>query len=255
MRTAASRIFAVLTAAFWAVGFFGTIDLLVVMFFDDSWRESYLLETGWGTLFTVLVAAPLLVHAVRPRTGGLVAAQLLAVAVAIAAAAVWTGYLPQLVPALLLAANAAGLAALSRAHAAAPPIDGWLRWLVVAGAVLGGAFAAACVDTYPSLSPDITLGLDHLPMQAALGLAVITLGAVAAAAVGGRVPGARLPVWTLAGSVAWVGWWSTAYPDLEGSMGRGLGTAAIAWGCAFAAAAEWRLRRSAVRVGAAPAEH
>ena len=108
-------------------------------------------------MVTFLIAAPLVALAVRP-TQGVHLAQLLAVAVAVTAAAVWTGYLPQLVPAVLVAVNALVIAALTggtvRGSAAGP----WLRWLVVAGAVGGGAFAAMAVDNHPMTVPDITWG-------------------------------------------------------------------------------------------------
>jgi hypothetical protein len=244
----AARIVAAVTALFWALPMFGLIDLLVVVVNDPDWHASYLLETGWGVLFAVLVAAPLLVYVVRPALGaGVVVVQLLAISVAIAAAALWTGYLPQLVPALLVAGNGAALAVLARVRWAAPPIDAVLRILVVAGAVLGGAFAAASVDNHPMPDPDITMGLDHLPMQAALGLAVITVGAVAAGAVGGRAAGWRVPVWTLTLAVGWTGCWSVVYPDVPGSMDRGLGVAAVGWAVLFASAAEWRVRRTTSR--------
>jgi hypothetical protein len=93
-------------------------------------------------------------------------------------------------------------------------------------------------------------------MQVSLGLAVITVGAVGAGAVGGRAAGWRVPVWTLAGSIGWVGGWSVVYPDLEGSMGSGLGVAAVGWAVAFAVTAEWRgRRRTPATSGRAAAGH
>jgi hypothetical protein len=256
VRPTAARSVAGVSAAFWAVAFFGLIDLLVVVVNDPGWRGSYLLESGWGVIFTFLVAVPLAVYAVRPAVGaGVVVAQLLAVALAMVAAALWTGYLPQLVPAALVAGDGALVGALAGVRYAAPPLDRALRMLVVAGAVGGGAFAASVVDGFPSPRPDITLGLDHLPMQASLGLVVITLGAVAAGAVGGRAAGWRVPVWTLVVSIGWVGSWSVVYPDLEGSMGRGLGAAAVAWAVLFAVIAEWRVRRTPVPAGTAGPGH
>ncbi|MGZ5417404.1 MAG: hypothetical protein ACXWDI_09510 [Nocardioides sp.] len=240
----AARVVAGVTAALWAVGFFGIIDLLVVVAEDGGTTAFFMLEAGWGALVTFLIAAPLVALSVQP-TQGVHLAQLLAVAVAIAAAAVWSGYLPQLIPAVLVAGNALVIAALTAARFVGPPLDPWLRWLVVAGAVGGGAFAAMAVDNHPMTVPDITLGLDHLPMQAAIGLAVITVGMVATAGVGGRVPGWRVPVWTLAATIGWVGYWATVHPGLEGSPGRGFGWSAVAWAVAFVAVAESQARRTA----------
>ena len=244
MNLVGTRIVAGVVALFWLVGFFGLIDLLVVVENDPDWHDSYLLEAGWGALFTFLVAGPQLALAARRSVApGVVVAELLAVAVAITGAALWSGSLPLLVAAVLVAANALLLGAMSEVRRAFPPLDRALRILVVVGAALGGAFAARVLADHPMAEPDITNGLDHLPMQAALGLAMATVGAVAAAAVGGRVPGWRVPVWTLALAVGWVGGWSIVYPDLAGSMGAGLGVAAVAWAVLFAGVAEWRARR------------
>ena len=240
-----ARVVAGVSALFWAVPMFGLVDLLVVLVNDPDWRESYLLEAGWGVLFCILVAAPLAVYAARPRVGaGVVVAELGAVAAAMAVAALWTGYWPQLVPAAMVAGDAVLLGAVAKVRPAAPPVDRVLRVLVVAGAVIGGAYAAGLVDAHPMYRPDITNGLDHLPMQVTLGLAMITVGAVAAGAVGGRAAGWRVPVWTLAVAVGWVGGWSVVYPDVPGSIDTGLGVAAVAWAVAFAGAAEWRARRT-----------
>lgn len=244
MNLVGTRIVAGVVALFWLVPFFGLIDLLVVVENDPEWHESYLLEAGWGALFTFLVAGPQVALAARRSVApGVVVAELLAVAVAITGAVLWSGSLPLLVAAVLVAANALLLGAMSEVRRAFPPLDRALRVLVVVGAALGGAFAAGVLADHPMADPDITNGLDHLPMQAALGLAMATVGAVAAAAVGGRVPGWRVPVWTLVLAVGWVGGWSIVYPDLAGSMGSGLGTAAVVWAGLFAGVAEWRARR------------
>lgn len=241
-----ARAIAALSGMVWLVLFFGLADLLVVVVNDPGWRESYLLEAGWGVLFGLLVAVPLLAYAIRPSIGsGVVVAQLLAVAAAVAAAAVWSGHPGQLVPAALVSGNALMLGVVAGVRYVPPPVDGALRLLVIAGAVGGGAFAAGLVENHPMVHPDITWGLDHLPMQAAIGLVVVSLGAVAAGAVGGRAAGWRVPVWTLVGSIGWLGWWSAVYPDVPGSMDTGLGRAAVIWAVAFAGTAEWRARRTA----------
>lgn len=244
MNLVGTRIVAGVVALFWLVPFFGLIDLLVVVENDPEWHESYLLEAGWGALFTFLVAGPQVALAARRSVApGVVVAELLAVAVAITGAVLWSGSMPLLVAAVLVAANALLLGAMSEVRRAFPPLDRALRILVVVGAALGGAFASGVLADHPMADPDITNGLDHLPMQAALGLAMATVGAVAAAAVGGRVPGWRVPVWTLVLAVGWVAGWSIVYPDLAGSMGSGLGTAAVVWAGLFAGVAEWRARR------------
>ena len=219
--------------------FFGLIDLQTVLLNDPDWRESYLLETGWGVLFTLLVAVPLGALAARPHRGILLA-QLVAVSVAIAAATLWSGYAPLLAPATSVVVLAAVVGQLAGQRPRALPLDRALRWLAVLGAFGGGAFATRVLGEYPAVDPDLTWGLDHHPMQAALGLAVATVGAVAAAGVGGRAAGWRVPVWTLALATTWVGAWSVVHPDVPASAGTVLGAGAVAGWRRGVAAGRWR---------------
>ena len=251
VRITIARVVAALGSVLFAGVLFGLIDLATVLVNDPDWTGSYLLEAGWGALLSLLVAVPLAGLALRPRRGILVA-QLVAVAVAMAVAAVWAGSTRQVVPATVVVVLAALVGQLAGHRLHPLPLDRALRWLAVLGAVGGGTFAARVLDGYPTPEPDITMGLDHHPMQAALGLAVATVGAVAAAGVGGRAAGWRLPVWTLAVAVGWVGAWSTVYPDVPGSAGGTLGAVAVAWAVAFAAVAEWRVRRTATAAAEVP---
>jgi hypothetical protein len=87
---------------------------------------------------------------------------------------------------------------------------------------------------------DITNGLDHWPMQAALVLAIVAVAVVAA----GRPIDGRLPAWCAGGSAAWLGGMSVAYPDHAGSLGGVLGVAAVLWGAAFVAVGELAAARA-----------
>lgn len=58
-RISAVRVLAAVLAIFWGYLFFGLIDLAVVFDRTPGFYESYLLETGWGILYSFLVAAPL----------------------------------------------------------------------------------------------------------------------------------------------------------------------------------------------------
>ena len=78
---------AALAAVVWGFFFFGLIDLAVVIVQDEQFYEMYLLDTGWGLLYTVLVAVPLVAFALRPRSP-LLLNQLMAVAAAVSLAAV-----------------------------------------------------------------------------------------------------------------------------------------------------------------------
>lgn len=242
MHPRAARVVAALSALFWPGPFFGLVDLAVIVQQDPGWTPVYLLELGWGLLYVVLVGVPLMTAAVRGVSGVLVA-QLLAVAVAVAVAALWCGYPRQLVPAAGLALDAVLLAWAAGVRGRGVPLDAWLRVVVVVGAVGAGTFAAGTVAAFPALDgSEVTWGIDHEPMQAGLGLSVVTVGAVATAALGGRVPAWRVPVWSLAGTTAALGAGSVVYPDLVGSLGRDLGLAALGWALALVAVAEGRAR-------------
>ena len=51
-----ARLIAAVSAVVWGLLFFGVIDLLVAVEHTPGFYESYLLETGWGLLYTFLVA-------------------------------------------------------------------------------------------------------------------------------------------------------------------------------------------------------
>ena len=61
-----ARLTSLALALFWGVPFFGLIDLQVVVFQNEVFYLHYVLEVGWGMLYTVLVMVPLLCWAVRP---------------------------------------------------------------------------------------------------------------------------------------------------------------------------------------------
>src|SRR5690606_12735103 len=165
-RLLAARAVAVVAALFWGVLFFGLVDLATVVLQDERFARHYLLEAGWGLLYTGLVMLPLLVWAVRPRATVLLQGVLAA------------GAFGQLLPALGLAASALVPAALARqdlrparvtARAVHPALAG-LALVGVGGAV---AYAVAVLRAAGAGEPDDeTWGLQHLPMQAGLALAL-----------------------------------------------------------------------------------
>ncbi len=240
-----ARAVAVAGAFGLGVVFFGVIDLLVPFLRDPEFYDSYLLETGWGLLFAVLVAVPLVALAARPERTGPVA-QLVAASVAVAVPAVVTPAPAQLLPALGLLAAAGLQRALAEPTLGRDWADGGdvrsLRirpsvvrsWALVAIAAVAAAPYAARMITagragqYPV---DITWGLDHWPMQAALAICFPAVAAVAAR----RLPGWEVPAWTTVVSAIWLGAMSLAYPQHAGSLGQAGGLACAAWGVLLAA--------------------
>ncbi|CAA9364019.1 MAG: hypothetical protein AVDCRST_MAG34-2668 [uncultured Nocardioidaceae bacterium] len=230
-----ARLAACLAMVFWGVLFFGLVDLLVVVFQDERFYDDYLLETGWGLLYAVMTAVPFLAVVVRPRAV-LPLLQPLAVAVAVAVAAAIAAYPRQLIPAALLVLSvvvtwiAGGYRRLP--HLTSPD----RRLLGLAALAAPGClwYAADMAGDWQSSAPDITIGLDHRPMQAALGLAVLLTSVLAAFGARDRTPGWLVLVSTVVVSVAWLGIESMIYPELSGSLGVVPGACAVCWALAFA---------------------
>jgi hypothetical protein len=245
----ASRIVAILGALFWGGLFFGLIDLMVVIEQDRRFYDSYLLETGWGLLYTVLVAVPCIALAVRPGQV-LPLIQVAVVGFAVAVAAVASSAWLQLFPAVFLLVSAAFMADLSRGYVRPP--GGW-RWprfdppIALTMLVMAPPAVAYAVDMiaahYTKRAPrdSQTWGIDHWPMQAALPLSVVVVGAAVAAGVRLGWTGTAVSVSALTVTTGWLGVVSVIYPDHAASLGATWGTAAIIWAVAFAAIATQRL--------------
>jgi hypothetical protein len=236
-RRVAARVVAALAAVFWGFFWFGLIDLLVVVEQDERFHQHYLLESGWGLLYLVLVAGPLVLLAARPgRPDAL--AQLVVATVAVLVGALWGSAWPQLWTGLGLALTAGLLAWLGRVRRVpwSRP-DGFLSVLALVGlpaAVVYGAPLARNTTDHE----EITNGVNHYPMQASLALAVAGLVALAA------VTRSRLPAWSAGVSAAWLGIESVTYPDLPGSLGTTGGVLTAAWGVSVVAATELARRRT-----------
>lgn len=252
-RSRVARCVAAVSALFWAVFFFGVIDLLVPVLQTPGFYAAYLLETGWGVLYTFFVAVPLLALSIVPRSPGLVF-QLAAVAACLAVTAVAAGSWAQLAPAAALAATCWGLAALtfgSREHVRPrrtgipsrldAPVAAAATLLVGPALVFAGRMIVAFREGHPPTDDD-TWGIDHWPTQAALALAAAALAFGVAAGVRARRPGTVISAGTLTVGSIWFGSWSVVYPDHAGSAGGPWGVALIVWAPAFAVLTAWRLR-------------
>ena len=195
-----------------------------------------------GVLYTWLVAAPLVVLTVRPTLKALliqIATVGACVAVTAHAATAWG----QLLPAAALFATAAAVHAL--VDACGQKTDGSagmnrdhqpLHWPVLltasAGASAGAWLATTLlVDFWQRRPPvdDITLGLDHWPMQAALALALPAIAGVCSL----QTSGWRFSLGTVIVGGVWWGAASLVYPDHAGSLGTTGGWLAITWSIAL----------------------
>ena len=216
-----ARMLAGVLAVFWGFLFYGLIDLLAFAQGPD-FHASLVLSTGWGLLFLVLVAGPLVAVAVRPGTRATAVGQVAVAGVAVAVAAALSGSPRHLLVAGALLATAAVLTAVrppTALRGRRPP--GVRRGPRPAGGPrrrprLRLRLDAARTTGSGTLTDD-TWGLDHWPVQAAFPLAVLGVAALAAA----RPAGWQLPTWTVAISAAWFGTVCWLEPDLVGSPGRG----------------------------------
>jgi hypothetical protein len=228
-----ARVLAGALAIFWGFLFYGLIDLLAFAQGPD-FHASLVLSTGWGLLFLVLAAGPLVSVAVRPGTRATAAGQVAVAALAVGVAAALSGSPRHLLVAGALLATAAVLAAVRPPTSAPARATRRTPWapglLVVLAAVPACAYAwTAARTTGSGTLTDDTWGLDHWPVQAAFPLAVLGVAALAAA----RPAGWQLPTWTVAISAAWFGVVCWLEPDLVGSPGRGWATVVLTWSIAF----------------------
>ena len=236
---------------FWLLLFFGLVDLSVPLFFQGrpEFYEGYLVETGWGVLFTFFAGLPMCFLGARPSwiSAALVNA---AAGLAVLIAAVASAQPLQLiiVAALLLPAAVVWAIARSGRDSGRGPGPS-MRPVEASGfsvriAILGLAlvsmppaiiFASEMIQVAMrgEPEPDYTYVFDHYPIQAASVL-VIPL-ATALLALG--LPGWRPMTFLVASGTAWFGVVSIVYPDHLGTWGAAWGWTAIAWAVALSSLA------------------
>jgi hypothetical protein len=221
-RLRSARIVAGAGALFWGFFWFGLIDLLVVVEQDQIFYQDYILESGWGLLFLVLVAVPLVVLTISPGSAVSVT-QLTVVATAVIVGGLLRPAWPQLLNGLGLLVTVAVVAWVGHGR-----LVSWHRPDLALSVLAVAALPAAVAYGYPLVTntvveEDITNGVSHWPMQASLALAIVGLVGLAA------VTRARLPGWTAAFAGLWLGIESALYPDLYASLGRIEGLLAAGW--------------------------
>lgn len=223
----------VVGALFWGWVFYGLQDTLTVLVEGEDFAAHYVLESGWGLLFLALVGAPLVGFAVRPSASVLLA-EVAAVGVALLVAAALAGSVPHALPGLGVLVTAALVAALARVgRPRRLRVDTALAVLAAVAALPAASYALRMATA--TENPEETWGLDHYPVQAAVGVSVMLVAVIGTAVA--RRPGGRLLVATLVVTTAWLGIESVAYPERVGSFGTFWGWLAVVWSLAYAAAA------------------
>ena len=229
-RLVAARVVAGAAAVFWGWLFFGVQDTLTVFVEGQDFAAHYLMESGWGLLFLMLVAVPLVGLVFRPRALVLVA-QVGAVGVAVVAGALLAGSAAHLLPGAGLLLTALVVAVLARPDSVAHRrhVDRPLALLVLVA--VGPALVYAWRMASLTVSGEQTVNLDHHPIQAALGVALVLVASLVTVAKDWSA--AWLAAATLAVTVGWMGIESTVYPHQLGSFGTVWGWLALAWALTF----------------------
>jgi hypothetical protein len=229
-RLVAARIVAGIAAVFWGWLFFGVQDTLTVFVEGQNFAAHYLMETGWGLLFLVLVAMPLLGLACRPRSTVLVA-QVAAAGVAVALGALLAGSTPHLLPAAGLLLTAAAIAALAGLDLRPRQLRVNRPLVVLTFIAVAPAVGYAWRMATSTVAVEQTVNLDHYPIQAALGVAIVLVAGVIA--VTSDSSNAWLATATLVVTVGWMGIESAVYPHRLGSFGPIWSWLAVVWAVTF----------------------
>lgn len=214
-----------LTALVWPG--YGLIDL------SDTWNADGqpVLAGGWGLFLSVLVAVPFLVVVVRPNRAAPSIWTLWTACSSLLLAALWS-WEPQLLVLLL------GLTIGTAAVAFPSVVERWhpvrlrlqivpLAVIMVTGAPwLAYASQMASNNRQNRIDTDISVNVDHYSMQAAMGLAVLSLAILSAS-----WPRGRRQIGTYIGVTAvYFGALSYRWVDYSGAVPRAWALAVICWG-------------------------
>ena len=227
--------------------FFGLVDLSVPLFFQSrpDFYESYLVETGWGVLFTFFVGIPLCVLGWRPESASAALMPVAAATAVLAAAIASVQPMHLLIVAGLLLPSAAAFPLTESRELEAVRTSGSFHWPTLAISVIALPVAALFAFDMATAARegrdpvDLTWDFDHWPIQAAAALVIPLAGAVLSL----RLPGWRVMVFIVAAGAAWFGTVSIVYPDHAGSLGLTTGWASIVWAAGFAGLAFHRAAR------------
>jgi hypothetical protein len=231
-RTTSARVLAVVLALAAALLLMGLVDLLTLLgWVDQRFVWEVPLEASWGSFFTFFLAGAYLWVALFPRdpTPALVQIGICVLALVVSAAA-GTDWRPLavglgvavsgLVLWLLLGAPPLGLGR---------PSVHWSALVVAAlGIPIWVPYAlTAFTQSRAGVLGSVTQGIEHWPVQGAVGIALV-LGSVVLACWDEARPLLRVAVSL---SAVYIGMAELAYPDRSGSMGSVLwGVGATLWG-------------------------
>lgn len=222
---------------------FGAANLAVS--WDRDWPVA--LEAGWGLFFILLVAVPLILLGFVPRWARVARFELVLAVVLMTVTALVTVEWWLLVFAAGVAVEAYVLLRVRRPLRAAeveprtePGVPRSFTPMLVALLGLGpwvGYAVGNLARAYDGDAVrDVTMGVDHYAVQAALALAVPVLALVAVA----RPDSDAWHGWTAGLVACYLGVQSLVWPDQPGGLNRAAAVLALAWGVAIWLAASPR---------------
>lgn len=218
--------------------FFGLTDLSVPLFFQSrpEFYEGYVLETGWGVLFTFFVGIPLCVLGSRPGSASAALVPVAAAAAVLAAAIASAQPRHFLIVAGLLVPSAVKFLLDGSDEFKTVRMAGRFHWPTLGVSVIALPVAALFASEMVTAAREgrdpvsFTWDFDHWPIQAAATLVIPFAGAV----LSFRLPGWRLMVFIVAAGAAWFGTVSIVYPDHAGSLGAVTGWTSMIWAAGLA---------------------
>jgi hypothetical protein len=234
------------TLTWWVLPAMGIADLTVT--WDPDWPV--MLEAGWGLLCTVGLGAPFLLAALAPRLARAALVQVLVVAAALAVAAVGGQESPMWWFFALLVLEVPVLFLLGRGTRTSAARNPGLLVLAALGAPPALAYAWAMLADNRALhfDGDITMGVDHDAVQAALALTLVSLPVVAGLGVGGAGAAGRRLLGTSAALMAgYLGLVGYQWVGVQADLGDAWALATMAWAAAVLVGAWWPAGRPGVR--------
>lgn len=255
-RRIAFTILVVLLGLGTAVGMGGVFNLVGALFGatgDSPGGDVHRIhDLAWGITTAVILGAAFLVQVRRPeRKVAAMQQALIGVGVGLLGLALGEALSPELgaegAPVIVSAALVAITVLVAALHPARQRVlrAGPALSLVLAPAALiaaipltAYALAQAGLQRAGSVADEHVLFVHYADMTT-VALAIPLLGLLAAT----KTPGWRIPAWSAGLAAILLGVGCVMYPTHASSLGMGWGSAAIAGGLAFIAAAEWEARR------------
>lgn len=225
-----------------AVLFYGIIDLTTLVDGanpDYEWKVP--LEVSWGSLFTFVLAGSYVWIALRPHRSWPAVVQLAVAAMALIISSIMGADVRPLLLGVPVAGSAALFAWLSREVAGPLPRAFSVNWPVlllgVSGAPMWLFYALRAMEESRAKPAGLedwtfqTMGINHWPVQGAVGLALGACALVMAIWPAGRL----LMRLSISLSATFIGAAMLAYPDRDGAMpGPMWGVAMVIWGTLLA---------------------